>query len=85
MKIFNIKEVFLHNTEDTRITCPICSCINTHLYRADIVDGKDKYQARSEFRQDVAIIKMYCEQNDHYFKIGVGEHKGECFLFYETD
>jgi peptide subunit release factor 1 (eRF1) len=81
MKIFNIEEVH-KNRDESLITCPKCGCENTNICRADVVDGNDKYNAKEQFRSDVAVVKMYCE-NEHYFVIGIGEHKGECSIFSE--
>lgn len=81
MKIFNIEEVH-KNRDQSLIKCPKCECENTHIYRADIIDSNDDYDARSQFKGGVAIIKMYCE-NEHRFNIGIGEHKGECSIFSE--
>lgn len=77
MKIINKENAF---ELDTKIQCPVCDHEYTHIYRADIRDGYDSYQAIKEVRGDAVIVKMYCE-NDHKFRVIIGEHKGNCYLF----
>lgn len=84
MQNFNIKNITeMTKCDDGFIQCPVCGMENTHLVDANLIEGEDKYRARPQFRQDVASIKMYCE-NDHFFKVMIGEHKGMCYLCFEV-
>lgn len=77
MKFDDIEEV--HFNEGNKILCAVCGSEFVHLRDASLIEGEDMYRARDNFRQDVASIKMYCE-NDHFFKVMIGEHKGNCFI-----
>lgn len=66
--------------KDTKIQCPVCENDFVHVYRADLRDGNDKYEAIKEVRGDAVIVKMYCE-NGHKFRVIIGEHKGNCYIF----
>lgn len=77
MKFDDIKEFY--SDDKNKILCAVCGSEFTHLRDATLIDGEDQYRARPEFRQDIASVKMSCE-NDHLFKIIIGEHKGNCFI-----
>ena len=67
---------------ETQVLCPVCGDDYVHHEnRADVIIGKDDYQAAPGMvRGDVIALPMYCESG-HNFVLCFGFHKGCTFTW----
>lgn len=66
---------------DQKIICPVCKDTFVHLKDCEYKKGDDNYQAW-EGRGDAVEVGMFCESG-HEWKMIMGFHKGNTFLFNE--
>ena len=62
-----------------KVVCPVCGFGYVHFKKPVAKKGNDKYEAW-DGKGDCIEIEMYCEEG-HEWKVVLGAHKGNAFLF----